>query len=145
MGEFSSRLRAGSFWVGAMGSALALTTFQIASCVIGYVLYPLVFKLLNVDLNTIAIRLADSDGDRLQPDLFRSTIMLGPGLRVVLAGLVTAFVLLQGYRWTLRAASEGTVECPYCLSAIPVEATRCAYCGAEQPGRGSQNAETPAP
>src|SRR5262245_24840597 len=133
MGHFSSRLRVGSFWVGAMGSALALTTFQIATNVLGYVLYPLVYKLLAVDLNTIAIHLSQSDGNRLQPDFFRDTIMLGPGLRAVLSGLVTAMVLVQGYRWSVAASTEGTVECPYCLSAIPMGASKCAYCGADQP------------
>ena len=143
MGDLSSRLRGGSFWIGAMGSALALSTFQVASIVIGYVLYPLVYRLLAVDLNTISIRLSNTDEDRLQPDLFRSTIMLGPSLRVLLAGLVTAYVLVQGYRWSLRVAAEGTVECPYCLSAIPDQATRCAYCGADQPAL--EDADSPTP
>lgn len=33
-----------------------------------------------------------------------------------------------------KAAVEATTrECPYCLSEIPVKATRCAYCTAEVP------------
>jgi large conductance mechanosensitive channel len=27
-----------------------------------------------------------------------------------------------------------TKECPYCLSAIPIKATKCAHCTADQPG-----------
>lgn len=40
-----------------------------------------------------------------------------------------------------KAEAEATTrECPYCLSEIPVKATRCAYCTAEVPAMASVEA-----
>lgn len=49
----------------------------------------------------------------------------------VIVALVT-FLLIRAMnrlRWQQEVAPvETTKECPYCLSAIPVQATRCAHC-----------------
>jgi hypothetical protein len=141
MGRLSSDLRSGSFWAIAVAVALGYGVFQLASTIIGYVFYPLVYRLIDVDLNTIPIHLAESN--RFDQSSYLDSILLGPILRVVLSGLLTLIVLAQAYLWSLTAASADSVECPYCLSVIPVEASRCAYCGADQPELDDADVDTP--
>jgi large conductance mechanosensitive channel len=38
---------------------------------------------------------------------------------------------LMSRKKTEPAAAETTRECPYCLSKIPIPATRCAFCTQE--------------
>ena len=131
MQRFSSELRAGSFWSMAFAVAVALTTFQVTLNFISNVLYPVVYKLTDLNLSDLSIDLTSST--RFGPDSYLDTVRFGPSVALLLAGLTTVIVLAQAYRWTLNAAAADSVECPYCLSAIPVAASRCAYCGAEQP------------
>lgn len=56
---------------------------------------------------------------------------------VVIAAVVYFFVVMPLDKLMLRfkgepvAAPANTRDCPYCLSKIPKEATRCAYCTSE--------------
>ena len=65
----------------------------------------------------------------------------GDFLNVVVSFLITAFVVfffvvkpvnhLMSLRKTEPPVAPTTRECPYCLSSIPVLASRCAFCTAE--------------
>ena len=121
----------------AFAAAVALTTFQVTLNLISNVLYPIVYKLTDLNLSDISIDLTEST--RFGPDSYLETVGVGPSLALLMAGLCTAIVLAQGYRWSLNAAASGSVECPYCFSAIPLEASRCAYCGADQPEQDEQS------
>lgn len=57
---------------------------------------------------------------------------------VIIAAVIFFFIIkplnaLLALRKKPEAAAT-TRECPYCLSEIPLKATRCAYCTAEVPG-----------
>ena len=69
------------------------------------------------------------------------TINYGMFVNVVITFVIVAFVvflLVRGIN-RLKRKEEApppeptTKECPYCLSAIPIKATRCAYCTSELP------------
>ena len=143
MGRFASEMRAGSFWAVALAVAVALTTFQVTLQLISGVLYPVVHKLTKLNLTDISFDLTESRRLGLNPYL--DTVRFGPSLVVLLSGLVTVFVLAQGYRWSLNASAEGTVECPYCLSAIPSAAIKCSYCGSDQPDTESNDSNSLTP
>jgi large conductance mechanosensitive channel len=67
------------------------------------------------------------------------TINYGVFINAVVSFLIVAFVLFLLIRAVnrMRRAEEAppaeptTKECPYCLSAIPIKATRCPYCTSE--------------
>ena len=69
------------------------------------------------------------------------TINYGVFINAVVSFLIVAFVLFLLIRSINRLRREEqappaeptTKECPYCLSTIPIEATRCAYCTSELP------------
>jgi len=71
-----------------------------------------------------------------------SKFLIGDFINVLLAFLVIAFVvyyfvvvpvekLMDRYKGEPPAAPVTTRECPYCLSKIPVAASKCAFCTAD--------------
>ncbi len=57
---------------------------------------------------------------------------------IVIAAVVFYFVVkpvnhLMALRKTETAVVPTTRECPFCLSSVPLKATRCAYCTSELP------------
>jgi len=70
-----------------------------------------------------------------------SKFLIGDFLNAVISFVILAFVVfifvvkpvnwLMSHKKTEPAAAETTRECPYCLSKIPIAATRCAFCTQE--------------
>jgi large conductance mechanosensitive channel len=69
------------------------------------------------------------------------TLNYGLFLSSIVTFLIVAFVVYLMIRSIARlgpkkAAPEATTkDCPYCLSKIPLRATKCAFCGSEVTGR----------
>jgi large conductance mechanosensitive channel len=69
------------------------------------------------------------------------TINYGVFINAVISFLIVAFVIFLLIRSINRMRREEeappaeptTKECPYCLSTIPIKATRCAHCTSELP------------
>lgn len=67
------------------------------------------------------------------------TLNYGVCVNAIIGFIITAFALFMLVRAMnqLRrteaapAAAAATRECPYCLSAVPIKATRCAFCTSE--------------
>ena len=67
-----------------------------------------------------------------------SKFLIGDFLNAVISFIIMAFVIflfvvkpvnwLMAHKKTEPAAAETTRECPYCISKIPLAATRCAFC-----------------
>jgi large conductance mechanosensitive channel len=61
------------------------------------------------------------------------TLNYGAFINTVISFLIVAFVVFLVVRQMNRlqrkeASAPTTRECPYCLSAVPLKATRCAHC-----------------
>jgi large conductance mechanosensitive channel len=80
------------------------------------------------------------------------TINLGDLINVIISFLVIALVVFFFVVKPMNAVQEGynrlhpkavaaptTRECPYCLSTIPLGATRCAFCTAQLPPEPAQS------
>ncbi|MDQ6643528.1 MAG: large conductance mechanosensitive channel protein MscL [Chloroflexota bacterium] len=71
------------------------------------------------------------------------TLLYGPFINTVITFLILAFVIyffivkpinrLMALHKPKAADAATTRDCPYCLSTIPLQATRCAYCTAQLP------------
>ena len=68
------------------------------------------------------------------------TINYGLFINAIISFLIVAFVMFLLIRSVNRLKREEeapaeptTKECPYCLSTIPIKATRCAHCASELP------------
>ena len=81
-----------------------------------------------------------------------SKVQVGHFITTVISFLILALVI---YFFIVRpvnalmdlfkprpAATPTTRECPYCLSTIPLKATRCAYCTAQLPPAGEPSPAT---
>jgi large conductance mechanosensitive channel len=72
-----------------------------------------------------------------------SRFLIGDFLNQIISFVILAFVVfffvvrpvnwLMTRRKTEPAEGPPTRECPYCLSKIPLQATRCAFCTADVP------------
>jgi len=70
-----------------------------------------------------------------------SKFLIGDFINTLISFLITAAVVyffvvrpmnwLASRRKTETAVEETTRECPYCLSKIPIQASRCAFCTAD--------------
>ena len=74
-----------------------------------------------------------------------SKFLIGDFINALIAFVVIALVvyyfvilpiegLMERYKSESPAGAVSTRECPYCLSKIPVAATRCAFCTADVSG-----------
>ena len=67
------------------------------------------------------------------------TLRYGLFLNALVNFLIIAFSVFLLLRWVVSrllpapAAAPLTRDCPFCLSAIPIQARRCAHCTAELP------------
>jgi len=64
------------------------------------------------------------------------TLNVGLFINTIIDFLIIAFAVFLVVKWANRFVGErpappATRECPYCLSAIALGATRCAYCTSE--------------
>lgn len=90
------------------------------------------------------------------PGPFGTALSIGDFLGAVLSFLIVAAVI---YFFVVRpvtalqdrfmpkkpAESPKTRECPFCLSTVPLKATRCAFCTAQLPPSDEETAGTGAP
>lgn len=81
------------------------------------------------------------------------TLQLGAFINTVITFLILAFVI---YFFVVRPVNAlmalhkkgvpdttNTRDCPYCLSSVPLRATRCAYCTSQLPPPGQPTAQSP--
>ena len=84
-----------------------------------------------------------------------SKFLIGDFINAVVAFLVIAAIvyyfvvvpvekLMDRYKGEPSVAPVSTRECPYCLSKIPVAATKCAFCTADLTARGEAPASAAA-
>jgi large conductance mechanosensitive channel len=119
---------------------------DLAVAVVLGVAFVAVVTALVADLITplIAAIFGKPDFSRLQFTINGSTFLYGAFLNAVIAFILIAaalyfFVVKPMNALTARArareepAAPATRKCPECLSDIPVEAIRCAFCGERVP------------
>lgn len=113
---------------------------RIVSLLVSDILMPpLGFVLGNVDFSNLFINLASTPYQSLAEAKAAgaATINYGVFLNAVVDFLLVALVIFLLIRAVARLKrKEGvpaptTRECPYCLSNVPVRATRCAFCTSE--------------
>jgi large conductance mechanosensitive channel len=99
---------------------------KIIASLVGDILMPLIGLVLGgVDFSSLAITVGDA------------AIKYGAFLQAIVDFLIIAFViflLIQAMNRMKKpepVAAPTTKDCPYCLTAIPLQATRCPNCTSE--------------
>lgn len=138
--EFKAFALHGNVMDMAVGIIIGAAFGKIVSSLVGDVLMPPLGLLIgNVDFSSLFINLSGRHFASLAEAKAAGAPVLGYGafLNTVIDFLVVAFVIfllvkqLNRLKAQPAPAAPNTKECPHCLSAIAIKATRCAFCTAD--------------
>ena len=111
----------------------------IASLVDDIIMRPIGLALGNVDFANLFVNLSGKDYPSVAAVKAAGAATLNYGIffNTIFSFLIIAFViflLIRSYSKMQKpklAPAPTTKDCPYCLSPIPIKATRCAHCTSE--------------
>jgi large conductance mechanosensitive channel len=110
----------------------------ISSLVEDVVMPPIGLALGNVDFSNLFVNLSGKDYPSVAAAKAAGAATLNYGIffNTILNFIIIAFavfLVIRSFNKTKQPepAAVSTKECPHCLSAIPIKATRCAHCTAE--------------
>ena len=122
------------------GNVVDLAVAVVIGAAFGDVVAALVKDLLTPLIAAIA---GQPDFSAIQFTVNGSKFLIGDFLNTVISFVIMAFVIfmfvvkpvnwLMSHKKTEPAAAETTRECPFCISKIPLAASRCAFCTQEVP------------
>jgi len=139
--EFKEFAMRGNVLDLAVGIVIGAAFGQIVNSFVQDILMPPVGRLLgHVDFSNLLVSLSGVHYDTVAAAKAAgaATINYGLFLNTVINFLIVAFAVFLLVRQVNRlapkpapAAAPATRDCPYCLSAVPVKATKCAHCTSE--------------
>ena len=139
--EFKEFAMRGNVLDMAVGIIIGAAFGQIVNSFVQDILMPPIGRLLgHVDFSNLFVSLAGVHYDTLAAAKAAgaATINYGLFLNTVINFLIVAFAVFLLVRQVNRLAPKpapvappATRDCPYCLTAIPVKATKCAHCTSE--------------
>ena len=136
--EFKEFIARGNVIDLAIGIIIGVAFGKIvASLVEGIIMPPIGLLLGKVDFASLFLVLDHSKGDPISLADAKTkgipVIAYGAFINDIINFLVIAFVIFMLVKFVnrIRQKDPSTKDCPYCLSAIPVAATRCSGCCAE--------------
>ena len=137
--EFKEFAMKGNVLDMAIGIIIGAAFGRIVTSLVSDVIMPPIGLILGkVDFNSLFLNISGTSYPTLAAakSAGAATINYGTFLNTVIDFLIVAFVIFlfvrQVNRWTKKPepAAATTKDCPYCLSKIPVKASKCAYCTA---------------
>ena len=136
--EFKEFAMRGNVLDLAIGVIIGAAFGKIVSSFVADVLMPPIGKLMGgVDFSNLFLVLGPGHYGSLKAakDAGAATLNYGLFINAVIDFLIVAFAIFLVVKAVNRAmpkpapaAAPATKECPFCLSAVPVKATRCAFC-----------------
>jgi large conductance mechanosensitive channel len=135
--EFKKFAMRGNVLDMAVGIIIGAAFGKIVSSFVSDVIMPPIGKLMGgVDFSNLFVVLGDGEYASLvaAKEAGAATINYGVFINTVLDFTIVAFAIFMLVRivnsWQKAEpeAAPTTKECPRCLSAIPLKATRCAHC-----------------
>ncbi len=149
--EFKKFAMRGNVLDMAVGIVIGAAFGAIVKSFVADVLMPPIGLLLgNVDFTNLFVVLKEGATAGPYPTLAAAreagavVMSVGVFINTIINFLIVAFAIFLLIRGVNRMQKEEekpapaptTRECPYCLSKIPIAATRCAHCTAEVPAAG---------
>jgi len=138
--EFKEFAMRGNVLDMAIGVILGVAFGAIVTSLVNDIVMPPIGLLLGrVDFSSLFITLSGQHYDSLKAakEAGAATINYGVFFNAVINFLIVAFVVFLIVKQVNRLkrpaapAEPTTKECPFCLSTIPIKATRCAHCTSE--------------
>jgi large conductance mechanosensitive channel len=140
--EFKEFAMRGSVLDMAVGIIIGAAFGQIVNSFVQDILMPPIGRLLgHVDFSNLFVSLSGTHYDTLAAAKAAGAATLNYGLflNTVINFLIVAFAVFLLVRQVNRLAQKpapapvapATRDCPYCLSAVPAKAMKCAHCTSE--------------
>ena len=140
--EFKEFAMRGNVLDMAVGIIIGAAFGQIVNSFVQDILMPPIGRLLgHVDFSNLFVSLSATRYDTLAAAKAAGAATLNYGLflNTVINFLIVAFAVFLLVRQVNRlapkpapaAAAPATRDCPYCLSAVPAKAMKCAHCTSE--------------
>ena len=140
--EFKEFAMRGNVLDLAIGVIIGAAFGAIVTSLVNDILMPPIGLLVGkVDFTNLFFDLSGTGHSTLKAakEVGAATINYGVFINAVLNFLIVAFVVFLIVRQINRlkrgpelpAAAPSTKDCPYCVSAIPIKATRCPHCTSE--------------
>jgi len=136
--EFKAFAMRGNVLDMAVGIIIGAAFGRIVSSLVDDVLMPPLGLLLGkVDFTNLFLTIGGAHAATLEEARKAGAVTLNYGvfittvLNFVLVAFAVFLLVKQVNRWTAKPApvdAPTARECPFCLSSIPVKATRCAHC-----------------
>jgi large conductance mechanosensitive channel len=131
--EFKEFAMKGNVIDMAVGIIIGAAFGKIVTSLVSDVIMPPIGVVLgNVDFSSLALTLRQKAGD-----VPAVTIRYGVFINTIIDFLIVAFAIflvikqLNRLKKPAPAAEATTQDCPRCLMAIPVKATRCGHCSVD--------------
>ena len=135
--EFKEFVMQGNVMDLAIGIIIGAAFGKIITSFVSDILMPPIGLLLgNVDFANLYINLSGTHYDTLKAakDAGAVTINYGLFLGTVIDFLIIAsviFLVIRQINRMKRKPDATTHDCPFCLSSVPIKATRCPHCTSE--------------
>ena len=134
--EFKEFAMRGSVLDLAVGVIIGAAFGKIVASLVDDILMPPLGRLLgHVDFSSLYLNLSDKHFDTLAAAKAAGapTFNYGNFINTIINFLIVAFAIFLLIKQVNRlnrkpAPAPTTKDCPYCLSAIPIQAVRCAHC-----------------
>jgi large conductance mechanosensitive channel len=136
--EFKAFVMRGNVLDMAVGIIIGAAFGKIVSSLVNDIIMPPVGLLLGkVDFSNLFVSLSGQHFDTLKAakDAGAATLNYGLFVNATLDFVIVAFAIFMVVKWAnkLQApppapAAPTTKDCPHCLTAIPIKATKCAHC-----------------
>lgn len=135
--EFKEFAMRGNVLDMAVGIMIGAAFGKVISSFVNDMLMPPIGMLLGkIDFSNLYINLSGKSFDSLKAaqEAGAATINYGLFINTVLDFFIVAIVLfffikqVNIFKRQPAVAAPATKECPYCISAIPLNATRCPHC-----------------
>ena len=139
-GEFKQFIQRGNVVDLAVGVVIGVAFGKIVTSFVEDILMPPIgLALGNVDFSNLFINLSGKDYPSVAAAKAAGAATLNYGIffNSILNFVIIAFAVFLLVRQINRmqspapAAAPSTKDCPYCLSAIPLKAMKCAHCTSE--------------
>jgi large conductance mechanosensitive channel len=138
--EFKEFVMRGNVVDLAIGVVIGAAFGKIVTSFVEDILMPPIgLALGKVDFSNLFVNLSGRDYPSIAAAKAAGAATLNYGIFInnIINFLIIAFVIFLLIRQINRmqrpepAAAPATKDCPYCLSAVPVKATKCAHCTSE--------------
>ena len=142
--DFKAFIDRGNLLQLAVAFIMGVTFATVITSLVNDIIMPAVgLGLGGVDFTNLYAVIKDVEGHtgsyaslQAAKDAGAVTINYGVFINAILVFLIVAlvlFLLMKAYMKTQKPAEVSTKDCPFCKSAIPLEATRCPQCTSEVP------------